>query len=271
MTRAEQSVVRLVELTDAAACADMLRAAPAEWQCRAERTRAGWQLLAPRFDILVFNRILATGLDAEVTPDALAAVIEPFAAARLRNFGVQLSPAAQSPDLERMLSDVGLFPRDNWAKVYRDASLPGVIDTRLRIDEVTSRDAAVCARVAREGFGMPPDFEPWLANLVGRPGWTHYLARDGDDPVATAALYVHDRAGWLGIAATLPSARRRGGQSALMARRLRDGIASGCTRFVTETGEDLPEKPNPSFRNMMRAGFKLAYQRRNYMPPKPLS
>jgi hypothetical protein len=40
---------------------------------------------------------------------------------------------------------------------------------------------------------------------------------------------------------------------------------------VTETGEDLPEKPNPSFRNMMRAGFKLAYQRRNYMPPKPLS
>jgi hypothetical protein len=75
-------------------------------------------------------------------------MIEPFAAARLRNFGVQLSPAAQPPHLERMLSDAGLFPRDNWAKVYRDASSPGAVPTTLRIDEVTSRDAGACARVA---------------------------------------------------------------------------------------------------------------------------
>ena len=271
MAGAEQTVARLVELTEAAACADMLRAAPAAWRCRAERTPAGWQLLAPDFDILLFNRILAVGLDVPVTSASLAAMLGPYREAQLRNFGVQLSPAAQPPDLERMLAGAGLLPRDNWAKVYRNASAPIEPVTPLRVEEATTRDAELCARVARAGFGMPPDFEPWLASLVGRAGWTHYLARDGDEAVATAALFVHDKVGWLGVAATLPSARRQGGQSALMARRIRDGIARGCAWFVTETGEDRPEKPNPSFHNMIRAGFTLAYQRRNYMPPKTAS
>ena len=36
-------------------------------------------------------------------------------------------------------------------------------------------------------------------------------------------------------------------------------------RLVTETGEDSPEQPNPSFHNMIRTGFSLAYQRPNYL------
>lgn len=268
MAGAEQSVAHLVELTEAAACADMLRAAPAAWDCREERSAIGWQLIAPRFDILLFNRVLATGLAAPVTPEFLATAFDPYRTARLRNFGVQVSPSAQPPHLDQLLADAGLFPRDDWAKVYRDASPPGEPATTLRVREATMADASQCARVAREGFGMPADFEPWLASLVGRPGWAHYLAFDDDEPVATAALYVSNRVGWLGIAATLPPARRKGAQSALMARRLQDGITRGCSWFVTETGEDVPEKPNPSYRNMIRAGFSLAYQRRNYMPPR---
>jgi hypothetical protein len=37
--------------------------------------------------------------------------------------------------------------------------------------------------------------------------------------------------------------------------------------LVTETAEDTPERPNPSDRNMLRAGFRLAYLRDNVMPP----
>jgi hypothetical protein len=50
-----------------------------------------------------------------------------------------------------------------------------------------------------------------------------------------------------------------------MARRIEDGRALGCRWFVTETGEDAPARPNPSFRNMIRAGFRLAYHRVNFM------
>jgi hypothetical protein len=53
-----------------------------------------------------------------------------------------------------------------------------------------------------------------------------------------------------------------------MARRIHDAVAMGSEWLVTETGEDLPERPNPSFRNMMRAGFLVAYQRRNYLRPR---
>jgi len=52
-----------------------------------------------------------------------------------------------------------------------------------------------------------------------------------------------------------------------MARRLHDGTALGCRWFVTETGEDLAAKPNPSYHNMLRVGFRLAYQRPNYLLP----
>jgi len=68
------------------------------------------------------------------------------------------------------------------------------------------------------------------------------------------------------VAGTLPAFRRRGGQGAIMARRIRDAVQLGCRWVITETGEDLPDRPNPSYHNMLRAGFSLAYQRPNYLP-----
>ena len=113
---------------------------------------------------------------------------------------------------------------------------------------------------------MPPGLQPWLENLANRPNWRVYLAFDGDQPVACGALFVRGEVGWLGVAGTLPAYRRRGGQGALMAQRIRDAAGLGCCWVVTETGEDLPARPNPSFHNMLRTGFTLAYQRPNYLP-----
>ena len=66
-------------------------------------------------------------------------------------------------------------------------------------------------------------------------------------------------------AATLPPERGRGAQGALMARRMRDAAEMGCKWVITETGEETPDLPNPSYRNMVRLGFKLAYFRQNYI------
>jgi GNAT superfamily N-acetyltransferase len=88
---------------------------------------------------------------------------------------------------------------------------------------------------------------------------------DGETSVAGGALFVKGDVGWLGIASTLPAHRRHGAQGALMARRIRDAVELGCRWVVTETGEDTPEHPNPSYHNMLRTGFVLAYQRPNYI------
>jgi hypothetical protein len=79
-------------------------------------------------------------------------------------------------------------------------------------------------------------------------------------------MYLTEGVAWLGFGATLEVARGRGGQSALFAERLRDARDQGCRWAVTETGEESDEEPvNHSFRNMIRAGFKLAYARRNWV------
>ena len=51
----------------------------------------------------------------------------------------------------------------------------------------------------------------------------------------------------------------------ILARRIRDAAEWGCRRVITETGGDTPEHPNPSYHNMLRAGFVLVYQRPNYI------
>jgi len=112
---------------------------------------------------------------------------------------------------------------------------------------------------------MPLPLAEGLAMSIGQPGWQHYLAWDGEQAVAGAALFMRSGVGWLGAGGTLPSHRRRGAHGALMARRIQDSAAAGCEWVITETGEDTPEQPNPSFHNMRRTGFQVAYLRPNYM------
>jgi hypothetical protein len=51
----------------------------------------------------------------------------------------------------------------------------------------------------------------------------------------------------------------------MIARLVEDGSALGCKWFAAETHEDLPGKPNPSYHNMLKYGFKLAYMTKNYV------
>jgi hypothetical protein len=257
----------MVELVEGAAFADFLGAAPAAWRCVAEDTACGWLLVAPPVDALLFNRLIGCGVKTVARKEQVFALVDRLRSAGVRNYGVQLSPSAQPGDLSQWLHGAGLVRRDRWTKVYRDAAPSAPVVTDLRIAIAGVGDAATFAEVTTNGFGMPPAWRGWIAAGVGRPHWRHYLAWSGDVAVAGAALYVVGDVGWLGVASTLPSARRRGAQSALMARRIEDGRALGCRWFVTETGEDTPARPNPSFRNMVRAGFSVAYHRDNFMPP----
>ena len=261
-------LARMVEITEAAAYADVLRCAPPDWQCVAEETNAGWLLVAPKIDALLFNRVVGCGVIAPASQAQLRDVVGRLRAAGVRNYGVQLSPAAEPDTLREWLVDEGLVPRDRWTKVYRAAGAVTDISTNLRIQLAGLEHATAFAEVTTIGFGMPLEWRPWIAATVGRPRWRHYLAWSGDDPVGAATLFIHGDVGWLGIASTLPEARRRGAQGALMARRMEDGGSLGCRWFVTETGEETPARPNPSFRNMLRAGFLVAYPRPNFMLPK---
>jgi hypothetical protein len=86
---------------------------------------------------------------------------------------------------------------------------------------------------------------------------------DGGTPAAAGALFIDGGCAWLGIGATVGSHRKRGAQSALLAARIDAAIASGCALLTTETGIPQPGEPAPSYANIQRAGFAVAYPRPN--------
>jgi len=254
----------LVESTEASAYADLMQAAPSDFGVDVDSSEDGVLLSAPCVDALLFNRMVGLGLRRPATRDAVHKAVERLHATGVRNFGIQLSPTATPADTADWIGAAGLERRDNWTKVYRPATPEPTVPTELRLERAAANLADRFAAVACMGFAMPPALAPWFAASVGRPGWYHYLAWADDEPVAVAAMFVRDHVGWLGVAATLPAHRRRGAQGALMVRRIHDGLALGCRWFVTETGQDRPDKPNPSFHNMRRAGFVVAYDRPNF-------
>ncbi len=259
-------LAELVEFGEAEAYADMFAAAPAEWSLCVERLGSALALVAPPIDTLLFNRVMGLGVSEPASEIHLMEAIELYRQTGVHHFGIQLGPTAQPRSLTDWLQAHGLQRADNWAKVYRAAAEPIEVHSELRVESIGLEYASDFARVACTAFGMPPAVQPWLENLENRANWHVYLAFDGDQPVAGGALFVRDEVGWLGIDGTLPAYRRRGGQGALMAQRIRDAARLGCRWVVTETDEDLPVRPNPSFHNMLRNGFTLAYQRPSYLP-----
>ena len=236
----------------------------ARYGIRLERIGGALALLMREVDIPMFNRVVGLGL-REPIADATLEAVEALCRGGKVRYLVQISPPVLTDELHARLEARGLPRMDNWAKMIRGLEPPPEIPTDLRIEQVGPEHAEAFADVVCAAFELPREYGALTTGLVGRPGWQHYLAFDGDTPVAAGALCVRDRVGNLTFGATLASHRGRGAQGAIMARRIRDGAALGCRWLVTETGEDTPDHPNPSYRNMLRTGFRLAYLRPNYI------
>jgi GNAT superfamily N-acetyltransferase len=167
--------------------------------------------------------------------------------------------------LEPQLEARGYSRGYAWMKFERDADPPPTVESDLRVAETTDVEAFTLA--GREGFGLPPELESSFGAIVGAPGWHCFVAWAGAEPAACAALFVDGEAGWLGLGATRPAFRRRGGQGALLAARLETARALGLTTVATETGERVDGRPSDSYRNILRAGFGEAYVRANWSSP----
>ncbi len=235
-----------------------------------------FHLVARGFDHPMFNRTLGI---LERATEALEAARGLFAAEGIRRWMVQVPPGAETPGFREAARSAGLVRHRGWAKHAGrlDAKGPDAVTappaSGLGIRRVRgSEQAEDWARIVTECFAMPPDFQPWLAALVLRPSWRLFLALDGDEPVAAAALFrsaLDPEVAQLNFAGTRESHRGRGAQSALVARRLAEAREAGARWIVTETDEELPDRPNPSYRNVVRLGLPVRYVRANWGPPKP--
>jgi GNAT superfamily N-acetyltransferase len=120
------------------------------------------------------------------------------------------------------------------------------------------------AELICNAFDMPEAFVPWIAALSGRARWRAFAALEATTIVGAGYLYLDGAGAWLGLGSVRPEHRRRGVQRALMALRIREAIAAGCTQITTETGEPVADEPNPSLINMRHCGFRQVCSRLNY-------
>jgi hypothetical protein len=215
-------------------------------------------------NMILFNRVMGLGLVEPITEDLVQNLVEHFRQHAAPNFAFQISPAVDCPQLPHWLSSRGLQFTNSWARYIRSADSPPAVHTNLTVKRIDSKQAEIFADVFKRAYGLPDILKPFLTAVIGRRGWAHYLAFEGDIPVASGVLHMENETGWFGMGSTLPSHRHQGAQSAIIARRIADAQAENCRWLVAETAEDTPEHPNPSSKNLVRLGFQLAYLRPNY-------
>jgi hypothetical protein len=262
--------VERIEAVERDAWLDMYEAAPATLHATLgitqQRIDDGAQLICKAIDHLQFNRLGYLGVASPARPEAVDRALAAFAAAPVKNWIVHVAQGAET--LADICRTRGLVPHPRtWAKFVRDASPAPATTTLLSVREIGSAEGKAFGMTAAAAFGMPPAVGEWLSALAGRPRWHCFLGVIDDLPAAAGALYVDKGCGWLGVGATLPSHRKRGAQTAILAARINKAAAAGCDLLTTETGIPNPGEAAPSFANIQRAGFRIAYPRPNFCKP----
>lgn len=128
-------------------------------------------------------------------------------------------------------------------------SLPDVL---LPVHE--EPDAATWADLSMAGFG--PGSEEVMRVVAHAPGTRRFVATLNGTPSGTGALGVIAEVGALYGMSTLPAARRRGVQAALITARLHTAAAAGATLATVFTTPGTGSE-----RNITRAGFQLGGMR----------
>lgn len=204
------------------------------------------------------------GLTSAVDEATIDRIVDVFDRCQVRG-AVQVPPSVASPPLTAWLRDRGFAPGYAWAKFRRAIDAPIPAAPVHDISECGSADAETFARIVVAAFGAADWFVSWLAALVGRPGWSCYLARVDGAPAATGAIFRSGTKGWVTWGATSERFRRRGLQRAMLVHRIAAARAMGIDELVTETGERDDGVTEPSYRNILWSGFERVYRRENYV------
>lgn len=183
------------------------------------------------------------------------------------DFYVPVTPGLPgSAAAEALLASRGYERGYAWMKFVRDTAPPERPDPDdVEVVELAPGDAALLGRIVATGFGLPPWMGALFEGVCGTDGWRCYAALVDGEPVAGATLLVDGTVGEFGTAATMEAARGRGCQTALLHRRIRDAAAAGCRTLFVETGVRTDDRPSASYRNILRAGFREAYVRPNWV------
>jgi hypothetical protein len=198
------------------------------------------------------NRLHLCGAEPGLTADGMAGLQKLFADAGIGRYFVWISPGPNIEVVRRWLADAGFRRRPyvHYLTLAQEARQTVPAATGFDVREV---DAQEVERLSGKLDGV---IWPEYLRSLGAPGVHHFMAFEGERPVASAMLCAFKGLGYLSMALTAEPFRRRGAQSALIAERMRTAVAVGCKIVVSETLSILEH----SLGNLRKAGFEVAYE-----------
>jgi hypothetical protein len=202
------------------------------------------------------NRVHLCGAEEGMSAESVRRLIAFFADHGVQRFFVWLSPGPDMDNARRLLNESG-FSRNPWTgypTMCRVGPATFHVNTDLDIRQVGPGE------IAAPGIRLDGTLWPNYVTSAGKKGFFHYMAFDGDRPVAIGALCLFEDIGYLFTAATGEGDRKRGAQQALIAARVARAEAQGTSILVSETLHMLEH----SYRNLRRAGFVEAYDKEVY-------
>lgn len=209
--------------------------------------------LTQTFGLGVFDKVTSAELDR----------LENFFKERQAAVYHEVSPLADI-DLFALLQQRGYEAFEFTSVMYRpiapNFTLGKIFDERLRVRPVREDETALSARVSAQGwseFGELSDFMLEIGQISAlRAGTVNFFAEWENTAIATGTLCLSEDIALLGGACTIPAARKRGAQSALLEHRLRYAAEQGYALAMM-----CAQPGSASQRNAERNGFRIAYTR----------
>ena len=174
----------------------------------------------------------------------------------------EVSPMAD-PVLMPTLVERGYRPIELTSVMYREVAddTPENKDSKIVTRVINDDEVETWARTSANGWVTEHEsladfmfnFGQVSAQCAGSYPW---LAEIASSPVATGMMFVHEGIAVLAGASTVPDARNRGAQSALLSARLRFAAEKGCKLAMMGASPG-----SQSQKNAQKNGFNIAYTR----------
>jgi GNAT superfamily N-acetyltransferase len=218
------------------------------------------------------NKVAGLGFDGAPSLAELEAV-EHFYASKECPVQVELSTHAHH-DVAPLLTSRGyrLVAFENVLGrdlKHEPGSFRTVPNARLAVEETDDQsfdvwlDTVITGFLHPDGDGIPPHesfaretLEEIMGDMARASSFVRYIAFRQGQAAGGAIMRLKDKVAQLSGASTLPAHRRRGVQTALLARRLEDASRAGCEVAIVTT-----QPGSMSQKNAQRNHFGLLYAR----------
>src|SRR5438876_2797121 len=201
-----------IEAAEARAWVDCYAAAPADFADQVGLTSRevggatvlGWAATGRRY----FSRAIGLGVAELAAERGIDDIIHGYEAAGIDMFLLQSLPHCRPAEYEGWLRERGLEPFDRQDRVLRGAepyagAPPAFPDRRFQVEPVQAGTADEWAEFLQRVYRL--NTGEWLQQLVGRPGWHPYLARENGEVVAARTMFIGpDGLAWLGMDGPVP-------------------------------------------------------------------